>query len=351
MPVDLEKMKQEMAAAPASHGREDFEFAQYNKLKIDYGYPSQPATKQLKLFSWPPQGGAIAQRVRIHFGLGTSGKGSVVCPKQHGEDLPCPVCDITAKVAQEGNELQRQAALKLAVKERFWVLCIDISKFKTTGVKEIAVWNASPFNHIQLMTQMQAEWGDFTALPESWMVVLSAYRDGKSPAGHVNVSGSPEKVQINLPDWLGCFPDLIKVLQAPPAGMIAAMLKKSPNVPQGIAVGAPRQGSVLTPPSTQPLQFPAQPAAGISFAPVAPQPAVVAVAPNPVAPVQVMAVPTQPAPAVAVSGFVITPPATPAGIPIATPITQPVAAVAQPAVIPQAEPRKHKTLDEILGRK
>lgn len=238
MPVDLQKLKQEMANAPEP--RSDFRFAEYDKLRLNYGTQAHPTPHRVKLFSWPPEGGVVAQRVLSHFGLGASGRGSVICPKQHGDDQPCPLCDIVRDVSQSGDETQRKTVVKFAQKERFWFFCANVDEIARAqgAIEKIYVWDAASTAYYQIIALMQQEWGDFTALPESPCISIQAYRDGQSPGGKYNIGGSPSKIRIDLAGIRHLFPDPKLILAAPPPAMLEAMLRKSPT---GGAFAPPRR--------------------------------------------------------------------------------------------------------------
>lgn len=276
MPVNIEEVKQDLANHP---GRSDFEFPKYNQLKINYGPQFQPIIKKLKLFSWPPEGGILAKKVRIHFGVGQSGKGRVVCPKNSDPEAKCPICDLIEDVTQHGDEIQRKSILPFVLKDRYWFLCLDLSEIEATNGSELKVyiWDAPPMSYQAVATAMQTSWGDFTALPTSYKLMLSSKRDGSSRAGMTDVSGLPEQETIHLEQVKHLFPDLNSITKSPPPAMIEAMLYKAPKAPARPQKQATAQAAVthpIGPVSTAPIQGtyqqtlpPAAPATTTPFVP------------------------------------------------------------------------------------
>lgn len=232
MPVDLKQIEAELANHSHS-GRSDFEFTKFDRLQIAYGSKYQPTTKKIKLFSWPPTGGQLAKKLRMHFKLGQSGKNSCICPKSIDAEASCPVCDLIESVTQSGDELQRKAIVNFVSRERFWMLCLDLTEMAATNntVCKVYVWNAPPTVYTQIATHMQTSYGDFTALPQSYILQLLSHSEGGNRAGITNASGLPEQVNISYDSIKHLFPDLEAIVKPPPAAIIEAMLYKSPNVP------------------------------------------------------------------------------------------------------------------------
>lgn len=306
MPIDIASTVKEFANVSA---RSDFEFAKYDRLQLQYQTPSAPGKKRLKLFSWPPAGGELGKRVRMHYNLGGNKKAAVVCPKQHDPEASCPICEIVAELSQTGTEIQRKAIANFVAKDRFFILCLDVDELEKSqgAIKKVYVWNVASGAFLQILSMMQEEWGDFTALPESYMLAVDAFRDGAGP-GKAVCRGCPQKIQVSLDTYKECFPDLAKIVAAPPAQAIESMFFKSPLAPQGItrtkalgagqvmhaAQAAPAPGFSLAgqqPPapgfSLSGEQPPAAPApAGFMLSPpaAAPAPASFALPPAPAAP-------------------------------------------------------------------
>lgn len=134
----------------------------YNKLKggggssTDSFWKPQDGTQTIRIVA-PSDGDPFMDR-HFHYGLGESGRTSVLCPKRNFDD-PCPVCSFANNLWNEGTEDSKSMARDYFAKMRVFAPVI----VRGEEDKGVRLWGFSKTTYENLLNiVLDPEYGDIT---------------------------------------------------------------------------------------------------------------------------------------------------------------------------------------------
>lgn len=274
MAVDLAAMRKKFDAMKNLNEERGFSMfrPKYGKSKNDV------AEARLKLWSWPPNGGELAKKLFLHFKLGTEHKDRAVCPKTYGMNNPCPVCEFIEAAEASGEPALLKRALDVKRQERYYMFVTDWDAYEKEGKKHVLVYDAAGNTFRKVMRMMLGDWGDFT-LPSSNLLTLITYEQGANLPKAVDLQGSPKTVQLNLAEWLPCFPKWDNICQPETVHKLTTMLYGETETSEPTPAPAAAEASVAAAEDNIPMGDD-----NTSYTQQAPPAVVVAPTPAPVAP-------------------------------------------------------------------
>lgn len=199
---------------------------------------------------------SFAEEVWVHYGVGKTEenkKGTmVVCPKTHGEDKPCPVCELSSQLKQlskKKDDAQDKQARSYYRKKRVYYNAInraeDLSIFEKREEDGKEVWyntesgeKESPVKVLGtgigvykdiISLIIDPEYGDVTDAEEGLDLIIT-----KTGSGQFNTKYDVKTVRkesgIGFDDWESAMNDLKPLAKAKTYDEICAILDgKDPN--------------------------------------------------------------------------------------------------------------------------
>jgi gp32 DNA binding protein like len=194
---------------------------------------------------------SFAEEVWVHYGVGkteTNKKGTmVVCPKTHGEDKPCPVCEASSelkKLSKKKDDAYDKQAKSLYRKKRVYYNAInrdeDLSVYEQRDEDGKPVWYNTESNEQEspvkvlgtgigiykdiLKLIVDPEYGDVTDADEGLDLIIT-----KSGSGQFNTEYDVKTVRKETPigfaEWESALNDLKPLKKAKTYDELVAILQ------------------------------------------------------------------------------------------------------------------------------